>query len=106
MKFSDFKLMNKECNNCSIRMCKSNTDCIYRAKKLNYDLPLDKKFENYVYFNLRDYGNCYIGEREYNILGEDKIKADIIKNGFKNPTVRHLDNLLGAIITVEKRHIE
>lgn len=106
MNEEDIKLMNEECNKCNLRMCSISKSCIYKDKKLNYDLPLDKKFENYVYFNLSNYGNCYIGEKEYLLLGEDNIKNDIIKNGFLNPTITKLEGFQGAIITIERRIVK
>lgn len=103
MRRTDLKIMNNKCNNCMVRDCENNKECIYRAKKLNYDLSLDKKLENYVYFNLNDFGNCYISNNDYKKIGEKNIIKDIINNGFESAKIEKLENNEGYILYANKK---
>lgn len=41
-----------------------------------------RKLQNYVYHNIKTYGNSLIAENVYNALGIERIKKDLAQNGF------------------------
>ena len=55
-----------------------------------------RKLQNYVYYNLKKYGNTIINEHTYNKLGVEKIKKDLAQNGFVDIYVSR--GVFGSII--------
>ena len=41
-----------------------------------------RKLQNYVYYNIKTYGNSLIADNVYDALGIEKIKQDLTQNGF------------------------
>lgn len=71
----------ERCLECKWRTCAENKKC--DIKNYKYENPY-KKLENYIYENLRNYGNAVLDKKDYKRLGETKIIADLELNGFKN----------------------
>lgn len=39
--------------------------------------------EDWIYRNLKNYGNCFIDEKTYKKLGKENILSDLLIHGFK-----------------------
>lgn len=77
-----------KCISCKFVHCGYNPNCELISTKMYNKY---KKLNNYVYNNLKHYGNALIGQATYEILGEDVIIKDIKGNGFKNVKIRKVD---------------
>lgn len=71
----------ERCLKCEFRTCNENAKC--EIKNYKY-LNTYRKLDNYVYRNLKRYGNALLIKKDYRVLGEDRIKRDLELNGFKN----------------------
>jgi hypothetical protein len=81
---SDPDLTCLKCNNlhCDYSMHKTKKgvkQCMLTKKKLKNKY---RKLQNYVYHNIKTYGNSIISEYAYENLGIEKIKQDLAQNGF------------------------
>jgi hypothetical protein len=63
-----------------------------------------RKLQNYVYFNLKKYGNTIIGDVVYERLGKEKIKQDLSQNGFEDIYISK--GTFGSIIVTAKYNEE
>lgn len=75
------------CVKCDVLHCDYKTEKIKDGvKKCSYLKHKYKnkyrKLQNYVYYNIKTYGNSLIADNVYNTLGVDKIKKDLMQNGF------------------------
>ena len=76
----------ERCLKCEFRTCNENAKC--EIKNLKY-FNSYRKLDNYVYRNLKRYGNALLIKKDYRVLGEAKIKRDLELNGFKDIRFEH-----------------
>lgn len=88
----------ERCLKCKFRTCAENKKC--EIKNYKY-INQYRKLDNYVYLNLKDYGNALLSKKDYRILGERKIKEDLEHNGFNNIHFTYTEHK-GVIVWAEK----
>ena len=96
-KMKDIEKIDKECLECKNSSC-SYCTCLeaFNRKRKN----IFRKMQNYVYDNLKRYGNTFISTETYNKMGEKTIKEDLAKNSLYLNEVKHIEG--GYILKVQR----